>query len=136
MFQAKVPMFFLSDKGPSLKTLDNYSHISAVLKPFWLFHFDFHTAYAALHFYFMDVKEYISRCKTCTTFTPANDKKKWLWLLFGPTKHSKHTTGRMQLQPSLKDDESMHIDNPPYLYKPSETPCARKHGHKHCQETT
>ena len=31
------PMFFLSDKGPSLETLDNYSHISVVLKPFWLF---------------------------------------------------------------------------------------------------
>ena len=30
--------FFLSDEGPSLETLDNYSHISAVLKPFWLFH--------------------------------------------------------------------------------------------------
>ena len=28
------PMFFLSDEGPSLETLDNYSHISAVLKPF------------------------------------------------------------------------------------------------------
>ena len=26
------PMFFLSDEGPSLVTLDNYSHISAVLK--------------------------------------------------------------------------------------------------------
>ena len=46
-------MFFLSDEEPSFETLDNYSHISAVLKPLWLFHFDFHTAYAALHFYFM-----------------------------------------------------------------------------------
>ena len=47
------PMFFLSDEGLSLEALDNYPHISAVLKPFWLFHFDFHTAYAALYFYFM-----------------------------------------------------------------------------------
>ena len=52
-FRAKALWFFLSDEGPSLETLDNYSHISAVLKPLWLFHFDFHTAYAALHFYFM-----------------------------------------------------------------------------------
>ena len=41
----------LSDKEPSLKTLENHSHISAVLRPFWLFHIDFHMAYAALHFY-------------------------------------------------------------------------------------
>ena len=50
MFRVKT---LLSDEGPSLEMLDNYSHISAVLKPFWLFHFDFHTAYTALHFYFM-----------------------------------------------------------------------------------
>ena len=36
MFRVKA---LLSDEGPSLKTLDNYSHISAVLKPFWLFHY-------------------------------------------------------------------------------------------------
>ena len=39
-YEIKMEWFFLPDEGPSLKTLGNYSHISAVLKPFWLFHFD------------------------------------------------------------------------------------------------
>ena len=29
-----ISIVFLSDEGPSLETLDNYSHISAVFKPF------------------------------------------------------------------------------------------------------
>ena len=33
-FLFAVSMTFLSDEGPLLKTFDNYSHISAVLKPF------------------------------------------------------------------------------------------------------